>query len=105
MSIPISFRPGTCSQNDPGAEHGGLQRPTSSTRDHSVKPEGCHHGQADDGVRARGGLTLKPTYVAFLDDQVAYYYNTLPKGTFDLYFRTRASTLKVLSSSPQPAPR
>jgi uncharacterized protein YfaS (alpha-2-macroglobulin family) len=36
--------------------------------------------------------TLKPTYVAFLDDQVAYYYDTLPKGTFDFYFRTRATT-------------
>jgi uncharacterized protein YfaS (alpha-2-macroglobulin family) len=43
-------------------------------------------------AKPSSGLTLKPTYVAFLDDQVAYYYDTLPKGTFDFYFRTRAST-------------
>jgi uncharacterized protein YfaS (alpha-2-macroglobulin family) len=43
-------------------------------------------------AKPSAGLTLKPTYVAFLDDQVAYYYNTLPKGTFDFSFRTRAST-------------
>ena len=36
--------------------------------------------------------SLKPTYVAFLDDQVAWFYDTLPKGTFDFYFRTRATT-------------
>jgi uncharacterized protein YfaS (alpha-2-macroglobulin family) len=43
-------------------------------------------------ARPSSGPTLKPTYVAFLDDQVAYYYNTLPKGTYDFYFRTRATT-------------
>ncbi len=37
-----------------------------------------------------GKLTLQPTYVAFLDDQLAFYYNELPKGTYDFYFRTRA---------------
>jgi uncharacterized protein YfaS (alpha-2-macroglobulin family) len=42
-------------------------------------------------AKPSSGPTLKPTYVAFLDDQVAYYYNTLPKGTFDFYFRTRAT--------------
>src|SRR6185369_11167977 len=31
-------------------------------------------------AKPSSGPTLKPTYVAFLDDQVAYYYNTLPKG-------------------------
>lgn len=36
-------------------------------------------------------LTLPPTYVAFMDDQMAYYYNTLPKGTYHFYFRTRAA--------------
>jgi hypothetical protein len=43
-------------------------------------------------AKPSNSLTLKPTYVAFLDDQVAYFYDTLPKGTFDFYFRTRAST-------------
>ena len=37
-----------------------------------------------------GSLTLEPSYVAALDDHVAFYYDTLPKGTFDFYFRTKA---------------
>jgi uncharacterized protein YfaS (alpha-2-macroglobulin family) len=41
-------------------------------------------------AKPAGALTLEPTYVAFLDDQVAFFYDTLPKGTFDFYFRTRA---------------
>ena len=36
------------------------------------------------------GLTLEPTYAAYLDDRVDFYFNTLPKGTYDFYFRTRA---------------
>ena len=34
--------------------------------------------------------TLTPSYVAFLDDRVSYYYDSLPKGTYDFYFRTKA---------------
>ncbi len=26
-----------------------------------------------------------------MDDHVAFYYNTLPKGSYDFYFRTRAN--------------
>jgi uncharacterized protein YfaS (alpha-2-macroglobulin family) len=37
-----------------------------------------------------GSLTMTPTYAAYLDDQVAFYFNDLPKGTYDFYFRTRA---------------
>lgn len=37
-----------------------------------------------------GENTLAPSYVAFLDDQVAYFYDQLPKGTYQFYFRTRA---------------
>lgn len=39
----------------------------------------------------RGRSTLTPTYTALLDDQVAYFFNRLPAGTFDFYVRTRAS--------------
>ncbi|MEI6415585.1 MAG: alpha-2-macroglobulin, partial [Pseudomonadota bacterium] len=39
-----------------------------------------------------GGLTLAPSYSAYLDDQVAFYYNSLPKGAYHFYFRTRAIT-------------
>ena len=35
--------------------------------------------------------TLAPTYVAFLDDEVRYFYETLPKGTFAFHFRSKAS--------------
>ena len=56
------------------------------------------HGAAQPAPRDRaaGGqgraatLTLTPTYAAYLDDQVAFYFNELPKGTYDFYFRTRA---------------
>jgi uncharacterized protein YfaS (alpha-2-macroglobulin family) len=36
-------------------------------------------------------LSLKPSYVAFLDDQVAYYYDELPKGTYRFATRARAT--------------
>jgi uncharacterized protein YfaS (alpha-2-macroglobulin family) len=35
--------------------------------------------------------TLAPSYVAFLDDRVSYYYDSLPAGTYDFYFRTKAN--------------
>lgn len=41
-------------------------------------------------AKPAGSLTLTPTYAAYLDDQVAFYFNELPKGTYDFYFRTRA---------------
>ena len=43
-------------------------------------------------AKTRGRLTADPTYASFMDDHVAYYYNTLPAGTYDFYFRTRAYT-------------
>ncbi len=39
-----------------------------------------------------GSMTRQPAYVSFLDDHVAFYYDTLPKGTYDFYFRLRATT-------------
>jgi hypothetical protein len=53
-------------------------------------------------AKPSNGLTLKPTYVAFLDDQVGFYYDTLPKGTFDFYYRTRAT---IEGTFIQPAAR
>jgi uncharacterized protein YfaS (alpha-2-macroglobulin family) len=35
--------------------------------------------------------TRAPSYVAFLDDQVAYFYDELPKGTYAFHFRAKAS--------------
>jgi uncharacterized protein YfaS (alpha-2-macroglobulin family) len=42
-------------------------------------------------AKSAGQLTLKPSYTAFMDDYVAFYYDALPAGTYDFYFRTRAS--------------
>ena len=53
-------------------------------------------------AKPEGKLTLEPSYVAFLDDHVAFYYDTLPKGTYDFYFRTRA---QIEGSYVQPAAR
>jgi uncharacterized protein YfaS (alpha-2-macroglobulin family) len=38
-----------------------------------------------------GTITLKPSYALYGDESVTFYYDTLPKGTYDFYFRTRAS--------------
>ena len=49
---------------------------------------------ATSGAEARPDqtTTLAPTYVAYLDDQVAWFYDELPKGTYDFAFRARAQT-------------
>jgi uncharacterized protein YfaS (alpha-2-macroglobulin family) len=51
-------------------------------------------------ARTTGQLTLSPSYTMMLDDQVAWFYNELPKGTYDFYFRTRAT---VAGEYVQPA--
>lgn len=53
-------------------------------------------------AKPKGALTRPPTYAAFLDDRVTFYYDELPKGTYDFYFRTRAS---VRGRFQQPAAR
>jgi uncharacterized protein YfaS (alpha-2-macroglobulin family) len=50
-------------------------------------------------------LTLQPTYAAYLDDQVAFYFDTLPKGTFDFSFRTRAQVPGTYQQPPAKAER
>ena len=42
-------------------------------------------------ARPSGELTLEPSYAAYLDDAVTFYYDALPKGTYDFYFRLRAT--------------
>jgi len=37
-----------------------------------------------------GSLTRPPTYARYLDDEVVYYYEELPAGTYHFYFRERA---------------
>jgi len=38
-----------------------------------------------------GTMTRKPDYAIYGDDQVTFYYDALPSGTFDFYFRLRAN--------------
>ena len=42
-------------------------------------------------AKPAGTMTLQPSYAQYEDDQVTFYYDTLPKGTYDFYFRLRAS--------------
>lgn len=51
-------------------------------------------------AKPQGKLTLEPTYASYLDDQVIFYYDSLPKGNYHFYFRTRAS---IEGSFIQPA--
>lgn len=37
-------------------------------------------------------LTRSPSYSMYTDSEVRFYYETLPKGTYDFYFRVRAMT-------------
>jgi hypothetical protein len=56
-----------------------------------LEPMNAALATAPPEARTRGKATLPPTYVAMLDDAVSFYYDTLPAGTYDLYFRTRAT--------------
>jgi hypothetical protein len=42
-------------------------------------------------ARPSAGPTLDPAYSMYLDDEVRFYYQTLPAGTYDFHFRTRAT--------------
>ncbi len=49
-------------------------------------------------AKPSGRLTLEPSYSMYLDNEVRFYYETLPKGTYDFYFRVKASTLGTFTS-------
>ncbi len=44
-------------------------------------------------AKPSGKPTRSPDYTAFMDDYVAFYYDLLPKGSYDFYFRTRGMTI------------
>ena len=46
---------------------------------------------APKAAKPTGTMTLAPDYAQYQDDQVIFYYDTLPKGTYDFYFRLKAS--------------
>jgi len=47
--------------------------------------------------------SLAPTYAEYLDDQVAFYYDLLPQGTYRFAFRTRATVPGRYSLPPASA--
>jgi uncharacterized protein YfaS (alpha-2-macroglobulin family) len=57
-----------------------------------VEPLNPSLATAPPEARPSGVLTLQPSHVAYLDEQMGYYYDSLPKGAYHFYFRTRAST-------------
>jgi hypothetical protein len=57
-----------------------------------MEPLNPHLATAPPEAATAGKQTRGPTYAAYLDDHVAFYYDTLPSGTYDFYFRTRATT-------------
>ncbi len=42
-------------------------------------------------ARPAGTISLAPAYADYEDDQVTFYYNRLPRGSYDFYFRARAN--------------
>lgn len=56
-----------------------------------VEPLNPRLATAPPEAKTSGQLTQEPTYASFEDDRVAFYYNSLPAGTYDFYFRTRAT--------------
>jgi len=51
-------------------------------------------------ARPANALTLEPSYRALLDDQIVFYYDELPAGTYDFYFRTRAIVPGAFTQPP-----
>jgi uncharacterized protein YfaS (alpha-2-macroglobulin family) len=51
-------------------------------------------------ARPTGKITLEPTYADYRDDHVAFYFNHLPAGTYDFYFRTRAQFAGAFTQPP-----
>jgi uncharacterized protein YfaS (alpha-2-macroglobulin family) len=56
-----------------------------------MEPLNPRLAMAPPEARPAGKLTQTPSYAAFMDDHVAFYYDSLPAGTYDFYFRARAS--------------
>jgi uncharacterized protein YfaS (alpha-2-macroglobulin family) len=65
-----------------------------------LEPLNPNLATAPPDAHATGKLTLAPTYVEYLDDRAAFYYNTLSKGTYDFSFRTRATVPGAFTQPP-----
>ncbi len=46
---------------------------------------------APPDAKPQGQDTIQASYQAFYDDQLSYYFDSLPRGTYHFYFRSRAN--------------
>jgi uncharacterized protein YfaS (alpha-2-macroglobulin family) len=58
-----------------------------------MEPLNPNLATAPKEAQPSGTLTLEPSYAQYLDNEVRFYYETLPAGTFDFFFRVRAMTV------------
>jgi hypothetical protein len=65
-----------------------------------LEPLNPNLATAPPEAEAAGSLTLAPTYALYADDQVTFYYDTLPKGTYDFYFRVRSAIAGSFTHPP-----
>lgn len=56
-----------------------------------LEPMNPNLATAPKAAKPTGTMTLAPDYAQYQDDQVIFYYDTLPKGTYDFFFRLKAS--------------
>jgi hypothetical protein len=57
-----------------------------------LEPLNPNLATAPKEAQPAGTITRQPSYAMYLDSEVRFYYETLPAGTYDFYFRLRATT-------------
>jgi uncharacterized protein YfaS (alpha-2-macroglobulin family) len=65
-----------------------------------MEPLNPNLATAPPEAKPLGETTLAPSFVAYLDDQVAYFYDALPQGTYSFAFRTRAQIPGTFTQPP-----
>ena len=56
-----------------------------------LEPMNPNLATASKAAKPAGTMTRVPAYAQYKDDEVIFYYDTLPKGTYDFYFRLKTS--------------
>ena len=59
-----------------------------------------HLATAPPEAATEGRSTVEPTYADYRDDHVAFYFDTLPKGSHELFFRARATLVGSFIQPP-----
>jgi len=54
-------------------------------------------------AKPAGRFTMEPSYSQYEDDKVTFYFDTLPKGTYDFYFRLRSGIAGSFTHPPAKA--